>query len=132
MFIIIQFPSGALSDKIGRLLPTTIGLSLGIVSLVILPSVTIFPLLAMAMALYGIAYGMLFPSISALITDHTTPKERGLATGIFHALLTAGVAIGAMVIGWTGEIMGIQPGLVLTPGILVLALAVALVTLKGT
>jgi MFS family permease len=132
MFIIIQFPSGALSDKIGRLLPTTIGLSLGIVSLVILPSVTVFPLLAMAMALYGIAYGMLFPSISALITDHTTTEERGLATGIFHALLTAGVAIGAMVIGWTGEIMGVQPGLLLTPGIMVLALAVALATLKGT
>jgi MFS family permease len=86
----------------------------------------------MAMALYGIAYGMLFPSISALITEHTTTEERGLATGIFHALLTAGVAIGAMVIGWTGEIMGVQPGLLLTPGIMVLALAVALATLKGT
>ena len=130
MFIIIQLPSGALSDKIGRLVPTSIGLSLGIVSLVILPSVAILPLLAAVMALYGIAYGMLFPSISALIADHTIPEERGLATGIFHALFTAGVAIGALVIGWVAEMIGVQLGLVLIPSILVLALVVALTALK--
>ena len=132
MFIIAQLPSGALSDKIGRLTPIIISISLGIVSLVILPSVTTFPLLAVAMTLYGIAYGILFPSISALITDHTATEERGLATGIFHALLTAGVAIGAPVIGWAGEAVGIKPGLVLTPGIMVLALVIALATLKHT
>ena len=132
MFIIIQLPSGALSDKIGRLAPTSIGLSLGIVSLVILSSVTTFSLLAVAMALYGIAYGMLFPSISALVTDHTILEERGLATGIFHALLTAGVAIGALVIGWAGETAGVKPGLVLSSGIMVIALAIALRAVKHT
>jgi len=130
MFIIIQLPSGAFSDKIGRLIPTAIGLSLGIVSLVILPSVATLPLLAVVMALYGTAYGILFPSISALVADHTTPEERGLATGVFHALLTAGVAIGAPVIGWVGAAAGVQLGLVLTPAIMVLALAVALTALK--
>jgi len=130
MFIIIQLPSGAFSDKVGRLTPTAIGLSLGIVSLVILPSVATLPLMAVVMALYGTAYGILFPSISALVADHTTPEERGLATGIFHALLTAGVAIGAPVIGWVGEAAGVQLGLVLTPTIMVLALVVALTALK--
>jgi MFS family permease len=130
MFIIIQFPSGTLSDKIGRLIPTTIGLSLGIVSLVILPSVTVFPLLAVALMLYGIAYGILFPSISALIVDHTIPEERGLATGLFHALLTAGVAIGAPVIGWVGGILGIKLGLALSSGVMVLVLVVVLATLR--
>ena len=130
MFIIIQLPSGALSDKVGRLLPTAIGLSLGIISLVILPSVEIFPLLAAAMALYGASYGIIFPSISALVADHTLPEERGTATGIFHALLTAGVAIGAPVIGWVGEAAGVQLGLVLTPAIMVLALVVALTALR--
>jgi len=130
MFIIIQLPSGAFSDRAGRLIPTAIGLSLGIVSLLILPSVATLPLLAVVMALYGTAYGILFPSISALVTDHTTPEERGLATGIFHALLTAGVAIGAPVIGWVGEAAGVQLGLVLIPGIMVLALAIALRALR--
>ena len=130
MFIIVQLPSGTLSDKIGRPIPIVVGLSLSIVPLVLLPSLITFPLLAMGVALYGIAYGILFPSISALITDHTTPEERGMATGIFHALLTAGVAIGAPVIGWVGGIAGVESGLISISGIIILALVVALITLK--
>jgi len=130
MFILSQFPSGTLSDKVGRLVPIIGGLSFSIVSLVMLPSVATFPLLAAVMALYGIAYGMLFPSISALIADHTLPEERGMATGLFHALLTAGVAIGAPIIGWAGEGVGVQFGLMLTPAVMVLALVVALTSLK--
>jgi len=130
MFIILQFPSGALSDKVGRLIPTTVGLGLGIVSLVILPSLGSFPLLAVVMVFYGTSYAMLFPSISALVTDHTIPEERGLATGMFHAFLTAGVAIGAPLIGWVGEITGVELGLALSASILVLALVVALRALR--
>ena len=126
MFVIMQFPSGILSDRVGRRTPVVIGLSLGIISLVLLPSMRAFPLLIMAMALYGIAYGILFPSISALVADHTLPEERGMATGIFHALLTAGVAIGAPVMGWAAGIIGIGPGLASTSGIMVVALVVAL------
>ena len=124
MFIIVQLFSGTVSDKVGRLAPIIIGLSLGVVALVIMPSVAVFPLLAAVMALYGIAYGVLFPSISALVTDHTSPEERGMATGIFHALLTAGVAIGAPIIGWVGGMVGVEMGLMLSPGIMILALVV--------
>jgi MFS family permease len=130
MFIIVQFPSGALSDKIGRLIPTSIGLGLSIVSLVMLPLAVTFPLLAVIMALYGTAYGMLFPSISALVADHTILAERGMATGMFHALLTAGVAVGAPIMGWVGEIMGAELGLALSSSTLVLTLALALVVSK--
>jgi len=130
MFIIVQFPSGALSDRVGRLIPTASGLSLGIVSLLILPSLGAFTLLAAAMALYGIAYGILFPSISALVADHTVAEERGMATGMFHALLTAGVAIGAPLMGWVGGMVGVELGLALSSGIMVLALVVALSVLR--
>ncbi len=130
MFMLLQFPGGALSDKVGRLVPTIGGLSLGVVSLVILPSLATFPLLAAGMALYGIGYGLLFPSILALVTDHTSPEERGMASGVFHALLTTGVAIGAPIMGWVGGIVGIELGLALSATILVLALVLALTVLK--
>ncbi|MFC1915268.1 MFS transporter [Chloroflexota bacterium] len=130
MFIILQFPGGAFSDRVGRLIPTVIGLSLGIISLIVLPSVTVFPLLAVAVALYGTAYGIIFPSISALIADHTLPEERGLATGIFHALLTAGVAVGASVMGWVGGMLGVKLGLILTPTVMVLSLVITLRAMK--
>jgi len=130
MFIIVQFPGGALSDRLGRRVPAILGLSLGIISLVILPLQITFPLLALVMGFYGVAYGLLFPSISAMVADHTLPEERGMATGIFHALLTAGVAVGAPVMGWVGEWVGVEIGLASSAGIMVLALVVALATLK--
>jgi predicted MFS family arabinose efflux permease len=65
-----------------------------------------------------------------LIADHTIPEERGMATGLFHALLTAGVAIGAPIMGWIGEITGVELGLALSASILVLALVLALRALR--
>jgi MFS family permease len=87
-----------------------------------LPLPTAFPLLAVVMALYGLAYGLLFPSLSALIADYSSSGERGVATGIFHALLTTGVAVGAPVMGWIGEAFGVINGLMLTPVVTALAL----------
>jgi len=126
MFILLQFPSGVLSDRTGRLTPTALGLLLGIISLVALPFLSTFLLLLAAMVLYGTAYGLLFPSVSALVAERTVPEERGLATGIFHALLTAGVAIGAPVMGWVGEVWGVRLGLALSASMAVLALVVVL------
>ena len=130
VFIILQVPSGALSDRVGRLIPIAGGLSLSIIALVALPSMATFPLLALIMALYGAAYGMLVPSVSALVADHTAVEERGMAMGIFHASLTAGVGIGAPLIGYIGGLVGVEYGLMLTSGVTVLALVLILVNLR--
>ncbi|MFH1088179.1 MAG: MFS transporter [Chloroflexota bacterium] len=130
MFIVLQFPSGVISDKVGRVIPVAVGLGLGIFSLLILSSVTTFLLLIAAMASYGVAFGILFPSVSALVGDCSSPGERGLATGIFHGLLTAGVATGAIVLGWVGETTDIRQGLQMTPAIMVPAMALALAAAK--
>lgn len=126
LFIIVQFPAGAVSDRWGRRLPTVAGLALAASSLVLLPLQSTFGTLVAVMALYGIGYGLLFPSISALVADNSNPDERGVATGIFHALLTAGVAIGAPVIGYAGEMLGLRSALLLTPLMSTAALALAL------
>ncbi len=130
LFIVLQIPVGNLSDRVGRVGLTKAGLALGIVALVLLPWMTVFPLLVVVMALYGAAYGMIFPSVSAMVADHTAAEERGLGTGIFHALLTAGVAIGAPVIGWAGGVVGVERGLILSAGVMVLALIVTLAALR--
>jgi len=43
--------------------------------------------------------GTVIPSILATITDNTERGERGTAMGMFNALLTLGVAVGAPLIG---------------------------------
>ena len=129
IFVILQFPSGTLSDKVGRRMPIASGLCLCIFSLVMMPSLETFASLAVVMALFGAAYALLFPSISALVADHTTPEERGRATGIFHALLTAGIAIGAPVMGGVAQLAGIELGLALCSCAAALALVIAWVDL---
>jgi MFS family permease len=131
VFIIIQVPVGTLSDRIGRMGLTTAGLVLGTAALLLMPAAVSFAWLLAVMGLYGVAYGAIFPSISSMITEHTSADERGLATGIFHALLTAGVAIGAPVMGWVGGWLGVETGLMLTAVIMVIALAVTLAVRKN-
>ena len=126
VFVLLQFFSGAISDRVGRQIPIAAGLSFGVVAVSALPVLGTLPLLFVAMALYGAAFAMLFPSISALVVDHTTPEERGTATGIFHSLLTAGVAAGAPAMGWVAHLAGVRWGLALSSGAAALALIIVL------
>ena len=142
VFIAVQFPAGAFSDRHGRRLPIVTGLAVGALALLALPLVSgglfsagvewpvAFGAMAAVMAAYGFGYGLLFPSVSALVADESLPDERGVATGLFHALLTAGVAIGAPLLGWAGELWGIQTGMLLTPMAMVLGLGLAVVLLR--
>ncbi|MBI2851891.1 MAG: MFS transporter [Chloroflexi bacterium] len=129
-FIALQFPSGILSDRVGRVVPTSAGLGLGILSLLVLPSAATFPLMAAAMGTYGVAFGLIFPSISALVAEHAPAERRGLASGMFYAALTAGVAIGAPVMGWVGEALGIKTSLALSAIVMGVALIIALTNLR--
>lgn len=127
MFIIVQLPVSRLSERFGRLQLSIFGLALGIISLVLLPAAAAFGWLVALMLVYGAAYGAIFPSISAMVAEHASPGERGTATGIFHALLTAGVAVGALVAGYAGDGLGVEAGLMLSPAMMVIALVMALV-----
>jgi len=129
-FISLQVPSGNLSDKLGRKTPAVLGLCLCVASLAMLPTLRTFQALILVMVLYGASYALIFPSISAIVTDNTMSEERGRATGIFHALLTVGVAVGAPVIGWAAETIGIKWGLVLSSSAAILAIPIVLISLR--
>lgn len=130
-FILVQIAAGGLSDRIGRLRPTAIALGILIVALASLPLANSFLTLGVVMALYGAGYGMLFPAISAILTDSAPASEYGRVTGIFHALITIGVAVGAPVIGWIAAAAGLRTGLGLTFIILVPALALTLLRIRS-
>ena len=132
MFILVQMPGGYLSDRMGRLIPMTIGLGLAVVSVATLPLAETLGLLVVLMALYGTGYGLLFPSISARIADATISEEYGRATGIFHALITVGVSVGAPLMGWAAGFLGIKMVLSFSSIPLLIALVMSIVGLtKG-
>jgi MFS family permease len=130
MFIFVQFLAGGISDRTGRLKPTAIALSLICIALILMPFTTGFTTLAITMALYGTGYGILFPAISALLIDKATEDEYGRVTGLFHALITAGVAIGAPVAGWIAAASNLKTGLMMTPIVVVFALGLTFVRLN--
>jgi MFS family permease len=134
MFVIVQSFSGALTDNMGRLRPIAIGLGLGTISIVLLSLSQSFLYLALSISVYGAAFGILFPSVSALLADSVTPEEYGRATGIFHALITVGVAIGAPIIGWIAAFNSVGTGLIFCVIMLVSALILTLLylTKKGS
>jgi MFS family permease len=94
-----SYPAGLLSDKVGRKIPSIMGLSLLVIAINLIPMATSFEQLIGLGMLQGIGMGCILPSALALISDNTEKGERGTAMGIFHALLTLGVAVGAPVTG---------------------------------
>ena len=132
VFTAVQFPAGKFSDRRGRLLTASIGFCLSIISLIFIPLSVTFSLLMTTIIIYGLGYGILFPSVSALVIDYSSSEERGTATGIFHAALTAGVAIGAIAMGRIGETIGVITAIQLSSGVMVAALIIACLGLKRT
>lgn len=51
------------------------------------------------MALYGLGFGLIFPSANAQVAEATHPGERGAALGIFHGFYSVGVIVGSAAAG---------------------------------
>jgi len=97
--ILIHYPAGVMSDKIGYIKVMLIGLLLiasafGV--FIISPEDPIpmyIPIIGMVFL--GLGHGLIFPSSAGAVKEKTKGSESGLATGTFYALIVAGVAIGA-------------------------------------
>ncbi len=123
VFMVWQLAAGHLADRFGRLKPASVGLGIVVICLVLLSLPSQFASLLAIATLFGVGFGMVFPSVCAMIADHAPVEDHGRAMGLFHALLTAGVAIGAPIGGALSGLLGIEATLVLTgiPPALVLA-----------
>jgi predicted MFS family arabinose efflux permease len=75
------------------------GLLLAALALVILAQSESVVGLALAGAVYGLAYGVAQPALIAWCVDDSREGERGRAVGTFYAAFEIGIAIGAMCSG---------------------------------
>ena len=61
-----------------------------------------------SMVVYGVGFGLLFPSLSASVPELTPRGQRGAAFGIFYATYSLGVVLGSGVSGLVyGELAGL-------------------------
>ena len=130
--ILIHYPAGILSDKIGYTKVMLIGLLLiasafGVFMISPENPIPIYiPMIGMVFL--GLGHGLIFPSSAGAVKEKTKGSESGIATGTFYALIVAGVAIGAPISTHVYEVFNAQ--LTLALGIIVpLIMAIVFVVL---
>ena len=109
--MIVHYPSGMLSDKLGPKVPALIGLVAITIAMLLVPFFNTLNYLLPVMALFGVGHGFIFPSSSTMVVRATKDDVRGLASGVFYGLLVAGVAIGAPVAGFIASLSSFEIGI---------------------
>ncbi|OGS60024.1 MAG: hypothetical protein A3K59_08800 [Euryarchaeota archaeon RBG_19FT_COMBO_69_17] len=95
--LLLHYPAGILADRFGSTVPTFLGLLSTAAAMAVIPLARDVPAILGTMALFGMGHGFVFPASSALVTRAAPRELSGLLTGLFYAVLVAGVAIGAPV-----------------------------------
>ena len=93
-FALLQYPSGMLSDRIGRVGPIAVGsacFGLAVIGVSLAPSVL---LAGTAMALVGVFGALCAPATLALVNDLADEGDRGTAMGGFNVVGSCGFLAG--------------------------------------
>ncbi|RQG91057.1 MFS transporter [Natrarchaeobius chitinivorans] len=99
-FALLQYPMGALSDRVGRAVPIVVGslcYGVGILAVGAAPSVATA---AIAMVAIGVLGALVSPTTMALVTDLAAENERGLAMAGFNLAGSLGF-LGGFLVGAT-------------------------------
>lgn len=98
-----QFFTGKLSDHIGRQKPIVWGMALcgvGVGLMLVFHTVAAWSLSA---AITGFGMALLYPNLSAAVSDIAHPNWRGSAVGIYRFWRDLGYGIGALALGWVAH-----------------------------
>lgn len=97
--LIFILPTNKLFDRFSHENTISLGLAILGVALFLLSLTSYQNYLYAIMVVYGIGFALIFPSINALIVQHTNTLDRGKAFGLFYAFFSFGVVIGSVFTG---------------------------------
>lgn len=124
-FALLQYPLGALSDRVGRVWPVVGGsicYGLAIVGVGLAPTL---PLAVAGMVVVGVAGALVAPATMALVVDVSGPVERGTAVGGFNVFGSVGFLTGFLLGGAAAESVGFLEAFLLVGGLEVAIAVVA-------
>lgn len=129
--LVMASPVSRSGDRFGRFGPLILGL-LGVAAgLAVLGAFQGYAAIAAGMAVFGLGYGLVFPAATALVIGATGADRRGMAFGIFYAVYSLGVVVGASGSGQLAELEGDMVGLpFLVSAAVVIAAVPAVVAIK--
>jgi MFS family permease len=125
---VLQIATGFLSDRLGRKPLIAWGMVVqagGIWLTVLVPSYAAW---LVGAALQGLGTAMVYPTLLAAITDHTSPTWRASSLGVYRFWRDLGYAVGALVSGIVADALGfaaaihLVAALTLASGLVVTAL----------
>jgi MFS family permease len=124
---LLQIATGLLSDRLGRKPLIAWGMIVqagGIWLTVLVPSYAAWLIGA---ALQGLGTAMVYPTLLAAITDHTSPTWRASSLGVYRFWRDLGYAVGALLSGIVADTLGFEAAIHLVAALtLVSGLVVAL------
>ena len=102
--LMMASPVNRAGDRFGRFGPIILGLMGIAAGLVVLGALTGYASIVAGMAVFGLGYGLVFPAATALVIGATGADRRGMAFGIFYAVYSLGVVVGASGSGRLAEL----------------------------
>ena len=103
--VVMGSPAHRAVDDVSRRLAVVLGLGLlcgSGVALAVSDGATA-PALG-AMVVFGLGFGLLFPSLGTTVSEVASSRRRGIAFGIFYAVYSLGVVVGSGVSGVAAEV----------------------------
>lgn len=97
--LLIRFVAGKVSDRYGRTRILKISLVILLISLMGIALANSSLMLMCASAVYGVASGMLSPSVTAWTIDLSKPGQRGKAVATMYIFMEIGIGAGALLAG---------------------------------
>ena len=114
-----QLFTGCLSDRIGRRGPIAVGMLLQGMSILLLLGTEHLFGYATAMVGMGVGTALVYPTLLAVVSDHSTPLWRASALGVYRLWRDGGYVVGAVLSGILADALGLEEA-ILGIGILTL------------
>ena len=108
MTILSSYPMGYWSDTIDRRIPLSIGISLVIISNIILATSITSTEVLLGVAIWGFQMGITSSLIATKITDTTSPKIRGTGFGLYYIIVGFALFITNTLSGWIAKNISIE------------------------
>jgi MFS family permease len=105
-FALLQYPFGALSDRIGRTVPIVAGSALYGLAVLAVGLAPTIALAGVGMVVVGVLGAAMAPATMALVTDLAPDTERGTAMGGFNVCGSLGFLGGVVVGGLVADAHG--------------------------